>query len=185
VTGQLLAAVALAALAAAPLADAAAQSRAPDPINEPTIDFQAPAKKRVSTALPDPMPPIPPASALRSFQVSAATQNSFGIDPQSLLVRDRRTIQYTLVITSPRGVRNIGYEAIDCEQGKVALLATGRDGAGWTPVSAPNWRPVARGDTVNTHHRELAGSWCQGGGAAGEPDELLRRLTAVPEHYLY
>lgn len=179
--GRLLAVV---AFVAAPIADAAAQSRAPDPINEPTIDFRAPAKKRVTTVLPDPMPPIPPASALRNFQVSATTPNSFGIDPESVLVRDRRTIQYTLVVTSARGVRNISYEAIDCEQGTVALLATGRDGAGWTPVSVVSWRPVMRGDTVNAHHRELGGSWCLGSGVAGERGELLRRLTAVPERYL-
>lgn len=181
-TRRLLAAV---ALVCAPLADVAAQSRMPDPINEPTIDFQAPAKKRLTTELPDPMPAIPPASALRGFQVSATTQNSFGIDPDSLLVRDGRTIQYTVVITSPRGVRNIRYESIDCEQGKVALLAIGRDGAGWTPASAVNWRAVVRGDFVNAHHYELARSWCRGGSAAGEPGELLRRLTTVPERYLY
>jgi len=179
--------VAGAALTAAllvPGAQSAAQAPA-DPVNNPTIDYEAPERPRVYAGLPDPMPPIPESDTLREFSVSATSSNSFGVDPASLQVIGKRFIQFTLVVTSPRGVRNIGYEAIDCESRESALLATGRDDTGWSPVQPVNWRPLSRGDTVNPAQRELARSWCEGGAAAGEPRELLRRLAAVPQRYRY
>ncbi len=145
---------ALAALfAAAP--GAFAQS-IPDPVNNPTIDYVAPERKKVEAALPEKMPPIPAEGATKSFEVSATTRNRFGVDPASILILDRRIVQYTVVITSPSGVRNIGYEALDCGNGRAALLAIGRDGQGWSPVARPDWRPVVAGDTLTAHRRELA-----------------------------
>ena len=171
----------LAAMFAA--APAAAQS-SPDPVNNPTIDYDAPERERIDAQLPHPMPAIPATSALREFQAGATSPNTFGVDPASLNVRGKRIVQFTLVVTSPRGLRNIGYEALDCERGQVRLLATGRDGGGWSPVGAGSWRPVRNGDTVNGHYRELYRSWCDGGKLAGAPRELLRRLDAVPQRYL-
>ena len=164
---------------------ACARQKTVDPVNEPTIDYVAPAQQKIDAELPDPMPPIPEAAALREFEVSATTSNRFGIDPASLLVRGKRIVQFTLVVTSPRGVRNIGYEAIDCQRGEVRLLAIGRDGQGWSPVQTISWRPVRNGDTVNAQYRELARSWCDGGGAAGAAPELLRRLNTEPPRYRY
>ncbi|MFP5405257.1 MAG: CNP1-like family protein, partial [Gammaproteobacteria bacterium] len=158
--------------------------RAPDPVNNPTIDYDAPERERAQAALPDPMPPIPEDAALRAFYVSPTTTNTFGIDPASVRVLGHRVIQFTLVVTSRRGVRNIGYDAIDCESGQFQMLAIGRDGEGWSPVRNPQWRALRTGDTVNDQYRELSRSWCDGGAAAGEPRELLRRLDAVPERYL-
>ena len=176
---------ALPAASLAPGAQSAAQAPADDPVNDPTIDYVAPDRPQVRAGLPDPMPPIPDSEALREFSVSAASSNRFGVDPASLHVIGKRFIQFTLVVTSPRGVRNIGYEAIDCERHESALMATGRDGAGWSPVQPVSWRPLNRGDTVNPAQRELARSWCEGGVAAGAPRELLRRLAAVPPRYRY
>ena len=158
--------------------------RAPDPVNHPTIDYDAPERQRAQPALPDSMPPIPEDGKLRSFYVSPTTTNSFEVDPASLRVIGHRIIQFTLVATSRRGVRNISYDAIDCESGQFQMLALGRDGEGWSQVSKPQWRAVRTGDTVNDPYRELARTWCDGGAAAGEPAELLRRLDAVPQRYL-
>lgn len=170
-------------VAAAFYGPAGARQQASDPVNNPTIDFVTPDRQKLDALLPNPMPPIPDASALQEFEVSATSRNRFGIDPASLLVRDKRIVQFTLVVTSPRGVRNIGYEAIDCEHGQVRLMAIGRDGHGWSPVQTVSWRPVGNGDTVNAQYRELARSWCEGSGAAGAAPELLRRLNAVPLRY--
>ena len=159
---------------------------APDPVNNPTIDYVAPERKQVQARLPDPMPGIPAAGQLKTFEVSAVSRNRFGIDPASLQVLDSRIAQYTIVVTSPSGVRNIGYEAIDCSRGRAALLAIGRDGEGWSPVARPDWRPVSDGDTVNSHRRELAKLWCSGAGTSDPtPGGLLRRFDLTPQHYRY
>jgi hypothetical protein len=161
-----------------------ARAQPTDPINNPTIDFDEPERKRAVSELPDPMPPIPEASALREFEAGATTPNRFGVDPESLLVRGKEIVQFTLVITSPRGVRNIGYEALDCETGQVRLMAIGRDGGGWSPVESPNWRAASgSSDTRNAHYRELFKSWCDGGGVAGTPQQLVRRLDVLPQRY--
>jgi hypothetical protein len=174
----LIAALALpAVLAAQPIVD---------PVNNPTIDFVAPERKRVEARLPDPMPNIPASAALKGFEVSAVSRNRFGVDPASVLVLDTRIVQYTMVVTSPSGVRNIGYEALDCARGQAALLAIGRDGEGWQPVSTPDWRPVSDGDTVNSHRRELAKLWCAGSGTSETtPRALLRRFDVTPQHYRF
>ena len=65
------------------------------------------------------------------------------------------------------------------------MLATGRDGQGWSPVQTIGWRPVRNGDRVNAHYRELARSWCDGGAVAGTAPELLRRLNTEPARYRY
>jgi len=168
------------------LAPGAFAQSTPDPVNNPTIDYVAPDRKKVEAALPDTMPPIPAAGATKAFEVSATSRNRFGVDPASIVVLDRRIVQYTIVITSPSGVRNIGYEAIDCGNGSAALLAIGRDGQGWSPVARPDWRPVVAGDTLNAHRRELARMWCAGAGTSeGNPRALLRRFDVTPQHYRY
>ncbi|MFA7664761.1 MAG: CNP1-like family protein [Burkholderiaceae bacterium] len=176
-----------AALATALLAAGGASAqRIDDPVNDPRIDYVAPERKAVSAALPDPMPAIPAERALKAFEVSATSRNRFGIDPASLQIRSHRIVQYTLVITSPAGVRNIGYEALDCSKGQAALLAIGRDGEGWTAVTKPTWRPVGAGDTVNAHRLVLARLWCQGAGTSdGTPGGLLQRFDITPQHYRY
>ncbi len=167
----------------------AARSRAPaaDPVNNPTIDFSAPERDSVRAALPEPMPAIPADSALHPFQVSATTTNTFGIDPASLRVLGHRIVQFTLVVESPGGVRNIGYDAIDCETGRFQMLAIGQDGQdgeGWSTVHDPQWRGWLTGDTVNAQYRELSRSWCDGRAVAGQPAELLHRLDTLPARYL-
>lgn len=172
-------------LALAPATALHAQS-AVDPVNNPTIDYVAPERKQVQARLPDPMPAIPATSALKTFEVSAVSRNRFGIDPASLQVLDSRIAQYTIVVTSPSGVRNIGYEALDCSRGRAALLAIGRDGEGWSPVANPDWRAVSDGDTVNSHRRELAKLWCAGAGTSDRtPGGLLRRFDVTPQHYRF
>ena len=168
------------------LAGPALAQRAADPVNNPTIEYDAPERKDVEAMLPDPMPAIPADDALKEVTVSATTRNRFGIDPASIAVFGNRIVQFTMVVTSPNGVRNIGYEAIDCGNGQGALLAIGRDGHGWSPVAKPAWRPLFTGDTVNAHRRELARAWCEGTGTAGaEPRALLRRLDTLPQQYRY
>lgn len=167
----------------------AAQSRAPaaDPVNNPTIDFNAPERARVGAALPESMPAIPADSALHPFYVSPTTTNTFGIDPASLRVLGQRIVQFTLVVESLGGVRNIGYDAIDCETGRFQMLAIGQEGQdreSWSVVQDPQWRAWLTGDTVNAQYRELARSWCDGSAVAGQPAELLRRLDTLPARYL-
>jgi hypothetical protein len=162
-----------------------AAGRSPDPVNNPTIDFEAPEREQVGPEAPSTLPAIPPDHALHAFEAGATSPNSFGVDPVSLLVRGDSIVQFTLVVTSPRGVRNISYEALDCERAQVRLMAIGRDGQGWSPAQSANWRPVRNGDTVNAHYRELYRNWCDGGLVAAAPPQLLRRLGSLPQRYQY
>ncbi|MCM5570718.1 CNP1-like family protein [Burkholderiaceae bacterium FT117] len=181
-------AAARATLAFAWLAFAGAAAAQPslDPVNNPTIDYVAPEPDRVNAALPEAMPALPPEKGLKRIEVSATTRNRFAVDPASVSVLGRKIVQFTIVATSPSGVRNIGYEAIDCSRGQAALLAIGRDGKGWTPVGRPMWRPITADDTVNGYRRELARAWCEGAGTASDkPADMMARLDLVPQQYRY
>lgn len=164
---------------------AAAQTPSDSIYTRPS-DYVAPERDKTTAALPEPMPAIPADSALKAFELGTNDRNRFGVDPASILVFDHRLIQYTIVITSPQGVRNIGYEALDCSQGRGALLAIGRDSHGWSPVTKPSWQPVASSDRLNGHRRVLARLWCAGDGTAdGNARGLLRRFDQTPEYYRF
>jgi hypothetical protein len=165
------------------LAGGAIAQTSPDPVNNPKIDFFAPTQADVAALLPDPMPAIPADRALKDFQASAATSNRYGIDPASVVVRDLKVIQFTLVITSPRGARNITYEAIHCERRETMLMAIAGP-QGWSALKSPRWRPVPIGDTLNSHLRELDRTWCEGGTAVAPASDLPGRLQAPSRQYI-
>lgn len=158
---------------------------APDPVNFPTNDYDAPERAKAQAALPTDMPPVPaPADTVR-FYVSPTTTNHFAVAPASISIRDGRIVQFVRTITAAGGARNVGYEAIDCERQQGALLATGADGEPWRPVASPKWRDLRGRDTVNPYLVVLADAWCDGGGVAGKTPELIRRLKAPPSRYAF
>jgi len=165
------------------MASATAQTSSTDPVNNPKIDYSGPTQRDVAALLPDPMPAIPNEAALKAFQASATTSNRYGIDPASVIVRDLKVIQFTLVITSARGARNITYEAIHCERREYMLMAIGGP-KGWSALKSPKWRPIPIEDTLNAHLRELDRTWCEGGTAVAPPGGLPERLQAPGRQYI-
>ncbi len=183
--GRLLPAMrgAQAALFGLVLMGSAAAQTGPDPVNNPKIDYFAPMQKDVDAQLPDTLPAIPNEAALRDFQAGATTSNRYAVDPASVLVRDLKVIQFTLVVTSSRGVRNITYEALHCERRESMLMAIGTD-RGWTPLRSPRWRPVRFDDTLNSHLREIDRAWCEGGTAVAPARDLPGRLQSPGRQYI-
>ncbi|MBN9429805.1 MAG: hypothetical protein J0H09_25210 [Burkholderiales bacterium] len=137
------------------------------------------AEQRPEPALPAQMPSATDAAGLHEFYVSPTTTNRFAVHLPSLAVDQNRIVRLMLVVTSRNGVRNVSYDAIDCDQHEYQLLAIGRADGGWTPVGQVKWRPVGGQGVMNTQYVALFEKLCVGGRAA-DADKLRLRLTSPP-----
>ena len=136
----------------------------------------------VEADLPNPMPAVPKPEDTVEFYVSPVTTNRFAIDPASLRVERERVVQFTLIVTSASGVRNVSYEALRCDRGDQRLLAIARADGSWSVLRNSQWRHLNTEDTVNRHHPELFARLCSGGAAASlDAARLVQRLRSGPE----
>lgn len=138
------------------------------------------AEERPDVALPAQMPSAADSAGLHEFYVSPTTTNRFAVDLPSLAVDENRIVRLMLVVTSRSGVRNVSYDAIDCDRHEYRLLAIGRADGGWAPVRESRWRPVRGQGTMNTQYAVLFERLCEGGKAA-EAGKLRQRLTRPPD----
>ena len=140
---------------------------------------------RVEPVLPKPLPPMPAPDATMEFYVAPTSSNRHALDPASIVVVKEKLVQYTLVITSPSGVRNFSYEAIRCEPGDRIVLAVGSAEAGWTFMQHTRWVPVYGAGIVSPVHTLLVDRMCNGTVLAStRPERLLERVR-VPSKVPY
>jgi hypothetical protein len=146
------------------------------------IGLMGPKDQLFDASLPDPMPAVPKAADTVEFYVSPVTTNRFAIDPASLRVEQERVVQFTLIVTSRAGARNVSYEAMRCDRGDQRLLAIARADGSWSVLRNSRWQHLNTGDTVNRHHPELFARLCSGGAAASlDTARLIERLRSGPE----
>ena len=135
--------------------------------------------------LPVPMPATPRTADLVAFDMSAASQNRFAIDPTSVRPEGERFVRLTMVVTSSGGASNISYEAFDCERWTHRLLAIGHADGSWRPIPDAQWLTVRSTDRILRQHLVVFNAACEGGKRAGDTKRIVRRLTApTDERYL-
>jgi hypothetical protein len=105
------------------------------------------------------LPAFPKKETLIEFEVAAASDFRFFVDPASLTVGDG-VVRYTVVARSPSGVENIAYEALRGDNGQFRMYATGRPDGTWSPRLTP-WRPYTRGTSTAWQHALAREYFCQ------------------------
>jgi CNP1-like family len=100
------------------------------------------------------LPALPKAANLLEFQPSAASNNRFYVDAESINVGTDGIVRYTLVVKSPSGAENISHEGIRCDTLEQKYYAFGRSDGTWANARASKWRPIVYKD-VNRHHSVL------------------------------
>lgn len=109
------------------------------------------------------LPPSPKAENLVPIFVSAATDNRFMVDSESISVGADGVVRYTLVVQSPSGARNVSHEGIRCESAERRLYAFGRADGSWSKARSNQWVRI-QGSTLNRQHAALYGEYfCAGG----------------------
>ena len=89
-----------------------------------------------------------------SFDVSAASDNRFYIDPESIAVGTDGVVRYTLVVRTPSGAENISYEGMRCDTREQKFYAFGRRDGTWVNARTSEWRRIEYQD-INRQHGVL------------------------------
>ena len=121
---------------------------------QPRADPDEEDDKKAWSELEVKLPPYPKPANLLRFEVSAASDNHFYIDPDSLAVGDDGIVRYTLVIRSPGGPENVSYEGIRCETREQKSYAFGRRDGTWVNARVSEWRGIEYKD-INRQHGVL------------------------------
>lgn len=130
------------------------------------------------------LPAPPNATALREFDVGAASPHRFLIDEQSVTVGDDRVVRYTLVVRSAGGAENATFEGIRCDAGAWRMYATARRDGEWARARNSDWRPIVDSE-YNRPRAALANDFfCDGSAPPRDRDEVLRRLRGTERHPL-
>jgi len=88
------------------------------------------------------LPAYPKDENLLPFQVSAATDNSFYVDSQSISVGEDGVVRFTLVVRSPEGASNVMFEGIRCRTREVRVYAFGRSDGTWGKARDNEWKLI-------------------------------------------
>ncbi len=128
--------------------------------------------------------PAPAALNLKSlvpFEVSAASNLRWALDPTAVTIVGDGLVRYVAVARSQSGVLSALYEVINCSNGTLKtyarIVANESDAAtkNWTIVSDPQWKPL-RG-IPSKHALELAKQGvCTGDTAAQNVNEIVTSL---------
>ncbi|MBI4742120.1 MAG: CNP1-like family protein [Betaproteobacteria bacterium] len=100
------------------------------------------------------LPAYPKTENLLPFFVSAATENRFMVDGESITVGTDGVVRYTLVVSSPSGALNVSYEGLRCSAMERRLYAFGRDDKAWSRARGNQWSGI-RASVVNRQHAAL------------------------------
>ena len=121
------------------------------------------------------LPPFPEEANLLSFYVSPIQTQKFEIDETSLVIGTNE-IRYTLVATSPSGVKNITYEGLQCDGGNFRRYAFGRHDNTWSMSRRDEWRPIHFLDANRPQASLALNFFCKGKSSAGPVKDMLFRI---------
>jgi len=111
-------------------------------------DFEEKPWSELEARLPSP----PEQGNLLPFYVSAASNNRFFIDSESILPGTDGVVRYTLVILSVSGARNVSFEGMRCATSEFKRYAFGREDGSWGRAKNIQWTPIQYKDTNRQHH---------------------------------
>jgi hypothetical protein len=128
------------------------------------------------------LPPFPRPENLVAFDPSAASNNQFFIDSNSISITDDGIVRYTLVVKSASGAENVSYEGMRCDSIEFKYYAFGRRDGTWSDTRAQEWRKIQYKD-INRQHGVLYATYlCPGGGPVASAKVAVDRLKyGVPE----
>jgi len=122
------------------------------------------------------MPLYPRDENLLPFEVSAATDNRFFIDRQSISIGSDGVVRYTLVVKSPSGARNISFEGIRCRTAEFRAYAFGRSDGTWSRARTSKWNGIEHKNMNRQHVVLLNDFLCAGEVPAASLDNLVQKL---------
>lgn len=124
------------------------------------------------------LPAFPISDNLVPFFVSAATDNKFMVDRESIAVGADGVLRYTLVVKSSSGAQNVSYEGLRCASGERRLYAFGRSDSTWSKTRNNQWVKI-QDSTLNRHHAALYFEYfCPGGNIVRDADEARMALRS-------
>lgn len=124
------------------------------------------------------LPPYPKEQNLLPFNVSAATDNRFFVDAESISVGSDQVVRYTVVIKAAGGATNVSFEGIRCESGERRLYAYGHSDGTWSKARNAGWESIRFRSLLSYHKALYEDHFCPGGinvRNAKEAVESLRR----------
>lgn len=121
------------------------------------------------------LPAYPAAERLIPFDVSAANDFKFFIDPATVSVGQDGVIRYGVVARSPAGADNVRFEGLRCATGEYRIYAVGRPDGSWS-ARANEWRPVERGTTRSWHNALSREYFCPNRQPVHSADEAISAL---------
>lgn len=140
--------------------------------------FEEDYEKQVWQEIQHQMPPAPRQESLVSFYVSAATDNRFFVDANSVSVGNDGVVRYVLLILTSGGARNVSYEGMRCETGERRIYASGRQDGSWSKSRRNEWEKI-REAVANRHYAALYYDYfCPGGVIARSDQEAVSALRA-------
>jgi hypothetical protein len=130
------------------------------------------------------LPAKPNDADLVDFAVSGATGYHFGIDRKSLTIGSDGVFRYTLVATSPSGVRNVSYEGIHCQVAQKKTYAIGRADGTWVRARNSAWTQIEDVYLNRQHAALMKEYFCPESYPARSVDEIIARLKVrfVPQN---
>jgi hypothetical protein len=124
------------------------------------------------------MPAAPNKDALIQFYVSAATENQFFIDGDTLSVGEDGVVRYVLIVQTAGGARNISYEGMRCVTRERRIYASGRLDGSWSKSRNNEWVRI-RDAAANRHYAELFLEYfCPAGIIARNAEEARKALKS-------
>lgn len=132
-------------------------------------------------------PNFPKATNLLPFFVSAATDNRFFVDSDSVSVGADGVVRYTLVVETAGGARNVSFEGMRCVTKEFYRYAFGRSDATWSKAKTSQWERVQEA-SGNRHHAALFQDYfCPGGVVVNTAAEAIAALKRgdPPSFYRY
>lgn len=95
-----------------------------------------------------PPPAAPDYARLIPLRVGGASDFQFAVDPASIVVGSDRAVRYTIIATSPAGVRNVSFEALRCLPRERRVIAYLRPDGSWVAARPSEWRSFPPGSAT-------------------------------------
>lgn len=124
------------------------------------------------------MPAAPQREYLRSFYVSAVTDNLFYIDTTSLTIGTDGVIRYVLLVETTSGARNVSFEGMRCETRERRMYASGRSDGSWSKSRRNEWVPVQEAVANRQYAALFYDYFCPSGMIVDSREAVIRALRS-------
>jgi len=122
------------------------------------------------------MPNAPAEADLLAFEIEGRPGYRYALDRKSLSVGGDGVTRYSVVITSPSGVRTINFEGMRCATGERKIYAFGRADGSWSKNRAARWDAI-RARVAGSYHSALFHDFlCAGGEGTAGVEQIVQRL---------